>query len=1158
MSRTRIDLCGRLLVEIDGGTVEGAARGRQGRLLLAFLVLHRQTPVSRERLVEALWGGALPRDPSAVLNTLLSGLRRALGDGRLEGRRELRIDLGPDAEVDVEVALAARNAALDALSRGAFEEAAASARTAAEISARELLPGDDADWLDRARDELREVHADALESLARAGIELGEADALDAVRAASAVVAFAPFRESAYALLMEAHAARGNVAEALRVFDDLRGLLREELGTAPSPPLLALHRRLVALDQHLEADQLPLPPPLVDGETGFVGREAALARLRAAHVSAAAGARRFVVAAGEAGIGKTSLATRFAHEAHADGSAVLYGRCSEEPLLPYEPFVGALCQYIGTSAPAALEPDANPELEELGRWMPDLGRPVAEQAGPLPLEPDTQRFRMFEAMVALLARVARDRPLLFVIDDLHWADGSTVRLIRYLALAARPRRLLVLATYRDAEPDASPEAAALLADLRRDVDFERLTLEGLDEAETAAMVAARGATLARRHVERLRAITAGHPLFLEETLRAIAARPSGGGDPLADLGVPEAVAEMIRRRLARMSPASSEVLATAAVLGMSFRLSVLEQIAAPGTPVLGLLEEACAARLVVELPEPERFAFSHALVREALYGLASRSRRLRIHLQAAELLEARAGELGVRAAELEEHFFAARQVGGGERALHYATEAGDHATASLAYEEAARHYERALAVLELLPEPDDLRRCDLLLALGEAQMRAGRPAARATFARAAEAARGRCAHRLATAAMGFAGRYQEAGVVEQELIDLLEESAAALDEADTALRARVLGRLGEALHFAGGTERALELTAAAVAMGRRLGDPMALIGALAGRHVALLYVGHLDERLAVSAELRDLARRLDRPELCISAHHARLYDLFELGDVAEARKEHDSLRRLSADLRQPLFRHFALSWAAVRAQIEGRFDDAERLAAELLELQTELGARDADTVFAARLFAVRRDQGRLGELLPAVDAIAERFPGFAPLRAGVPLIYLGAGDVERARAALGSLAPDLPGLPRDFFWLTTVALAAEAAAALGDRRLCRGLHRMLTPFAERTVQIGFAATLGSVERLLGLTAAGAGDAADARAHFERALVRNGALASRPLTIRTQSEFAEFLFAAGRSGDRARAADLAATALAGAGQLGMAAVAERLAPHATVG
>ena len=134
-----------------------------------------------------------------------------------------------------------------------------------------------------------------------------------------------------------------------------------------------------------------------------------------------------------------------------------------------------------------------------------------------------------------------------------------------------------------------------------------------------------------------------------------------------------------------------------------------------------------------------------------------------------------------------------------------------------------------------------------------------------------------------------------------------------------------------------------------------------------------------------------------------------------------------------------------------------------------------------------------------------------------------------------------------------------MALAAEAAAGLGERSLCSMLHRMLAPFAERSVQIRFAASLGSVERLLGLTAAGAGDAADARGHFERALVRNGALASRPLTIRTQAELAELLFGAGRhSGDHARATELAAAALAGAKELGMAAVAARLAPHAPVG
>ncbi|MDP9384965.1 MAG: AAA family ATPase, partial [Actinomycetota bacterium] len=695
----RVDLCGPLRIEIDGERLEGRVRGRQGRLLFAYLVLHRHAPVSRERLTDALWSGDLPADPSGVLNTLLSGLRRTLGEGRLEGRRELRIDLGPDARVDVETAMSARDAALAALACSQFAEAAGAARITLDITRQELLAGESADWVDRRRDEMAAVRADALEALARASVEVGGTELATAVTAATELVELDPYRESAYALLMEAHAARGNVALALRVFDRVRTLLRDDLGAVPARPLLDLHQRLLTLDRATDGDgepPLPLPAPLA-GDAGFVGRHEALERLRSAFAAAGAGKRRFVMLTGEPGIGKTTLAAHFAREAHAAGAAVLYGRSSEEPLLSYEPFVEALCHYIGTSPPEALEPAANPELEELGRWMPDLGRPVSEQAGPLPAEPDARRYRMFEAMAQLLARIGRDRILVFVFDDLHWADGSALRLLRHVARATRPNRLLLLGTYRDADIAPAGDLARLLGDVRREAHLEELSLAGLDDAETAALVTSRGGAENLALAARLRELTAGNPYFLEEMLRAVVARGEGapGGDPLAGLGPPRAVTELIERRLARLPGEATRVLAAAAVLGMAFRLPVLEEIEGDADgAVLELLEAAVAARLLVELPgAPQWFSFAHALVRTVLYEATSRSRRLRLHRKAGEVLEARRLELSVGPAELAEHFFAARELGEGERALRYAAEAGAHATASLAYEDAARHFE---------------------------------------------------------------------------------------------------------------------------------------------------------------------------------------------------------------------------------------------------------------------------------------------------------------------------------------------------------------------------------------------------------------------------------------------------------------------------------
>ena len=1162
-----MDLCGRLVIEVDGRRHEGAVRGRQGRLLLAFLVLNRHAPVSRHRLAEAIWDDDAPSKPAGTLNTVLSGLRRSLGEDRLEGRRDVRLDLGQDAQVDVELAFIARDDALDALARSSFTEAADRAREAIAITGRDLLPGDHADWLERARRELRDVRADALEAMARAQVHLGGAELSGAVRAASELVELAPFRESGYAVLMDAQTASGNVAEALRTFDRVRTVLRDELGTAPAPQLLDQHRRLLALERgEVRAEvaapatdpQLPLPSPLAGAAGLFVGRRADVDRIRAGVAAATAGERRFLAVAGDAGIGKTTLTAHVAQEAHAGGATLLYGRCSEEPLLPYEPFVDALCHLIVSSSPAAVTPEANPELDELGRWMPDLGRVVA-QPHAVAAEPETRRFRMFEAMVDLLARMSRERPLVLVVDDLHWAEASTLRLLRHIGRSGRLRRVLVVLALRGTDSGDRQALEALLGDLRRDAELERIDLGGLDSGDVRDLIAASGVELEPTLAERVMEVTAGNPFFLGETLRALASSPGAHAEALPRIALSPAVKDMIARRLARLGPRGLEVLSTAAVLGPAFRLDVLEEVAPAGDPsVLAVLEEAVTIKLVSEVPgDVHAFTFEHALVREALFDSMTRIRRLRLHREIGRVLERRRDELRAPPSELAEHFFAARELGDAEPAVRYETEAGVRATEALAYEEAARHFQRALTALDLVadPDPDPAQRCDLLLAAGEAQQRSGDADARESFAEAAAVARGRLPDRLAHAAIGVAGRYSEAGVRDEELVALLEEALAELGDDDTAMRARVLARLAEALHFSGSTERALELASDALAIARRVGDDEALGAALSGRHVSLLHAAHARERLAVSAEMAEFAHRAGRPELLVLAHHARLYDLFEVGDVEGVRSAHAALRRLSAELRQPLFRHYVLSWAQVLSQIEGRFTDAEDLAVELLTLQQGLGARDADTVFAARLFAIRRDQGRLAELLPAVESFLERFPHFMPVQTALPMIVHASGDEERARHELKAVGRRIGEIPRDFFWLSAISWVAEAAATLRAPALIDELYPLLEPYADLTVQLGFAACLGSVERLLGLMSAARGDAAVASGHFRRALAHDGRLAGRALVTRTQAEFAVFLAESGAGADeRLDAHELGTGALAASRELGMQALVACLEPH----
>src|SRR4051812_30292477 len=261
--RTRIELCGRLLVEIDGEGLHAALPGRQGRLLFAYLVLNRDRPVRRDELVEALWSeNGQPESADALLRPPLSRLRKALGPGRLEGRTELTLVLPPDAWVDWEVAHGALGRTREALAANDHRAAWDAANRAAEIASAGLLPGLEADWIDDRRRELAELRVEALEAAAAAGAVLGGAHLAQAERAARAAVEAAPFRESARASLMEVLRAGGNVAEALRVYEDLRTVLRDELGTPPSARVMALHGRLLRDDQEPAPAAPPPPAPV--------------------------------------------------------------------------------------------------------------------------------------------------------------------------------------------------------------------------------------------------------------------------------------------------------------------------------------------------------------------------------------------------------------------------------------------------------------------------------------------------------------------------------------------------------------------------------------------------------------------------------------------------------------------------------------------------------------------------------------------------------------------------------------------------------------------------------------------------------------------------------------------------------------------------------
>ena len=241
----RIQLCGPLVIERDGERLEQRLPGRQGRLLFAYLVLHRHRMIGRDELVEALWSDQLPDAAEAGLNALVSKLRKVLEPGVLDGRASLRLCLGKDDRVDVEAAVEAVHRAESQVALENWQRAWGPSLVALFIAAREFLPGEDAPWIDVQRYQLAEVRARALEAYALAALGTGGTELPAAVRAGRQLVQLVPLRESGYQVLMRALASQGNVAEALRVYTTLCEVLRDELGVSPSTSTQALYENLL-------------------------------------------------------------------------------------------------------------------------------------------------------------------------------------------------------------------------------------------------------------------------------------------------------------------------------------------------------------------------------------------------------------------------------------------------------------------------------------------------------------------------------------------------------------------------------------------------------------------------------------------------------------------------------------------------------------------------------------------------------------------------------------------------------------------------------------------------------------------------------------------------------------------------------------------------
>ena len=681
--------------------------------------------------------------------------------------------------------------------------------------------------------------------------------------------------------------------------------------------------------------------------TPFVGRAGELAALTADLDAAVGGRGGVVLVAGEPGIGKTRLAEELAARATARGALVLWGRCWEGAGAPsFWPWVQIVRAYVQVQAgdPASLRHDLGAGAADIAQLVPAVRDRIPDLPAPPPLEPEAARFRLFDSLAGFLRTAAARRPLLLVLDDLHWADVPSLALLRFMSRELEGTGSLVVGSYRQSEVGQGHPLLAAVADLARG-QHRWLLLGGLGQRDVASFVAlVAGAEPSDELAAEVYRQTDGNPFFVTEVVRLLASQgrldPAARGAAVLGGGLPEGVRAVVAERLGHLSDDCRRILEVAAVVGRDFELRVLQLASGLDTErLLVLLEEAEAARVVGAIPGGlSRWRFAHALVRGVLYENLLAVQRVHLHRLVAEALETvYAADSGPHLAELAHHL--AEAAAGREetaaRAVQMATLAGRRALEVLAWEDAAELFGRALAALELAERPGPQQRCELLLAVGEARMAASDvPAARTAYQQAGELARRiGSPEALARAGLGLGSEFTS-GVVDAVQVGLLEDALTALGKADSPLRARVLAGLARALVSTPQVERRLALSEDAVQMARRLGDPATLAAVLFGRHLAVWGSERAEvagQRLAIATEVVGLAEQIGDREMALRGRGLRRIDLLELGDLVGYDADLAAAERAAGELRQLRYRWQLPLAHATRALLAGRFTRAEEL-----------------------------------------------------------------------------------------------------------------------------------------------------------------------------------------------------------------------------------
>jgi DNA-binding SARP family transcriptional activator len=1108
--------------------------GPKRRALLALLVLRAGRATSVEAIVDALWGPAAPSGAPGTVRTYISQLRKQLGAAA--GRAPFTTRSGG---YELVVADDVDAVEFEQLVMAGVDEPDLTDRVAALDQALELWRGDPlsefagAGWVDQATNHWRRLHRMAQEGRTDALLALGRHR--EVLPLLERLVVDEPLHERYWAQLVVARHGAGRRADALGAAREVRRLLGSELGIEPGSEILDLERRIIDGDDELltaaslrarpgnrmvvevtsrgpagagrpsdppgggtapasthlatrpsavaplPVDVAPRPGAPPPRQRPFVGREDDLATVRSAVDRACVGEGGAALVTGEPGIGKSRLLEEATRDCASRGVAVLCGRASEAGGAPaFWPWL----QVLRSSADLAsgdLDTGDPGDSGLLARLVPVLGASRRPEA--LVTLDDGARFRLFDAVCRFLLRRAERQPTVVVIEDLQWADESTLLLVEHLTPLLPGSRLLLAVTCREVHVDRHDRLSTTLAELTRSA-MATVRLLGLDVPEVAELIRAiTGEEPSPALVDRVATRTNGNPFFVGEIAR------------LADDRLPPTITAVVRSHLRSLSDSQFDIVATAALIGRDIDPSLVAEVSGADIAEVEQALDAAEEANIVDSPG-RSLRFVHAVVREVLVEDLPLHLRRERHRRVARAL---ASADDHRLDQAAHHWFVGARPGDVDEAVPVTLRAGARATSLLAHAEATRHYDHAVSLLAMDPQADKRRRCDVLHALGEARMRNGELApGQAPVLEASSLARELGdGPRLVRAALAYCGPPRMAR--RDELAASLVHEA--LRWVDPEMQPAVAARL----HANLATMPAVEFPAAghaarAVALAERTGEPSVLATALGSLWWRCFDDADVGRAAATARRQLGAARAAANPELEIEAEVNALEAAWFLGDREGRTTGVRAVRRLAQKLRMPWYEGVATMYEARQLIAEGDLVQAEARADPLLDVALAEG-QNSGGAYGAQRFAIISFQDREVEFEPVlramVDATLEELLVVdISYRAALARHYADVGRTDEATWFFSGLFDDELEAPGRLFGChqaVVLGLVSEACVAMGSKAHAPQLHRLLQPWLGLHLQVTPALYMAPTSLYVGMLEQVMGRLDDAVAHLEQSV-----------------------------------------------------------------